>query len=82
MMMLGIQSELLRGKNTSWFEGDFYPVVGTSLLLEIDPEASNHPLVVGKSHDQFNLARKFYGSSAKFQELNSHSLLNPQYLPP
>lgn len=57
--MIGLTSDLLqtqRGK-TQWFEGDYYPVVGTSLLLEIKAGESK-PVLVSKQTDSFMIARK------------------------
>lgn len=55
--MIGLTSDLLqtqRGK-TQWFEGNYYPVVGTSLIFEIKGGESK---LISKQTDSFMIARK------------------------
>ena len=67
-MMISLQRDQNSDKNTSskqlWYEGDFYPVVGTSVFLEIDTTI-NTASVVGLQTHQFVLQRKYFGPSGR-----------------
>jgi hypothetical protein len=73
--MIGLQSDLLSTQRlkTQWFEGNYYPVVGTSLLFELHG-GELKPKLISKMTDSFVIARKRQGPIPPLAE---KTLLNP-----
>ncbi|TNV79203.1 hypothetical protein FGO68_gene822 [Halteria grandinella] len=79
--MVGLTSDLLaayRGK-TQWFEGSYYPVVGTSLIFEI-PQSTEKPLLLSKMTDHFIISRKHQGAlPAPSKQVFANPLVDKNY---
>lgn len=66
---LGLQKQT--ESKLSWYEGEFQPVVGTSVMLEVDPTNETCE-VVGANTYQMKMNRKYFGSKTK---INKASIL-------
>eukprot|EP00347_Sterkiella_histriomuscorum_P021401 403334098 len=65
--MVGFKMD--RQQKLTWYQGQFYPVVGTTLVLEIDTVLQDTK-ILGKSQEYFLLDRKHLGSYAKINKAN------------
>ncbi len=49
-------------KKPTWYEGSFYPPVGTSMFIEVDPKLETLQILGLNEQSFFLMNRKFQGS--------------------